>query len=151
VLAGGGDLEGELRARASARRVASQVQFPGVVDHGLVARYCAAADVIAVPSIRDDEGNVDGLPNVVLEALASATPVVATTAGGIGSVVQDEVTGWLVAERDADALARAIAGVLDDPARGRAVGAAARDDMAARFGWARVAERFEAAYDAAVR
>ena len=66
------------------------------------------------------------LPNVVMEALASATPLVATTAGGIGTVVQDGTTGMLVAERDVPALAWAIGRILDDRAFGERLGAAAR-------------------------
>jgi glycosyltransferase involved in cell wall biosynthesis len=88
---------------------------------------------------------------VVLEALASATPVVATPAGGIGQVITDGVNGRLVAERDVAALAAAIAAVLDSPDRGQALGQAARAHVARHHGWARVAERMEAAYDAAAR
>jgi glycosyltransferase involved in cell wall biosynthesis len=114
-----------------------------------VAGHLAAADVAAIPSVRDDAGNVDGLPNVVMEALASGTPVVATPAGGIASVVHDHETGLLVPERDAAALAAAIARLLDTPELGETLGRRARADMEARFGWGRVAERFEAAYERA--
>ena len=74
---------------ASARRAAG-VARPRPLPRQLSrrtrsARCFAAADVAVVPSVRDDSGNVDGLPNVVLEALASGTPLVATPAGGIGS------------------------------------------------------------------
>ncbi|MCU0257252.1 MAG: glycosyltransferase, partial [Vicinamibacterales bacterium] len=96
VIAGAGDLDQDLRARAAALGVAGRVRFPGLLPHDRTAAAMAAADVIAVPSVRDDAGNVDGLPNVVLEALATSTPVVATPAGGIGSVVEDEVNGRLV-------------------------------------------------------
>jgi glycosyltransferase involved in cell wall biosynthesis len=149
VLAGGGDLDKELRERARQAGIADRVRFPGVVPHDQVARCLAAADVVVVPSVRDDEGNVDGLPNVVLEALASGAPLVATPAGGIAAVVREGVTGHLVAERDPEALAAALARLLASPAARAAMGRAARADMEARFGWARVAERFEAAYDAA--
>lgn len=150
VLAGGGDLEAELRARAVTAGVAARVRFPGVVSHDQVAQALAAADVVVVPSVRDDHGNVDGLPNVVLEALASGTPLVATTAGGIGAVVRNRETGLLVAERDPEALAAAILALLDDPGRAAAMGEAARREATSAFGWDRVAERFERAYDLAV-
>jgi glycosyltransferase involved in cell wall biosynthesis len=149
VIAGTGDLEAELRQRVADRGIAGQVRFPGLLPHDRTAAAMAAADLVAVPSIRDDAGNVDGLPNVVLEALATATPVVATTAGGIGAVVEHGQTGLLVAERDADGLASAIASVLDRRDLARALGANARQAVLQRFGWGRVAERFEAAYDAA--
>jgi glycosyltransferase involved in cell wall biosynthesis len=99
-----------------------------------------------VPSVRDDAGNVDGLPNTVLESLASGTPVVATTAGGIGSVVTHERTGLLVAERDASGLAAAVDRLLADRILAKAIGHAARQESVDRRGWDRVAERFEEAY-----
>jgi phosphatidyl-myo-inositol dimannoside synthase len=105
---------------------------------------------VAVPSVRDDRGNVDGLPNTVLEALASAAALVATPAGGIGAVVEDGRTGLLVPERDVPALAGAIGALLRDPARRAAIGQAARREAESRFGWAATAERFEAAYDRAL-
>jgi glycosyltransferase involved in cell wall biosynthesis len=85
----------------------------------------------------------------VLEALASGTPVVATTAGGIASVVEPEKTGLLVPERDAPALAAAIRVLAEDPARRAALGAAGRARMITRASWAGVAGRIEDAYDRA--
>ncbi len=136
-------------ARARDAGIAERVRFIGLLSQDAVARYFAAADVIAAPSVRDDSGNVDGLPNVVLEALASATPLVATPAGGIASAVDHDRTGVLVPERDSEALAAAIAALLESPSRRRMLGDAARADVIARFGWARAAERFEHAYTAA--
>ncbi|HEY2433691.1 MAG TPA: glycosyltransferase family 4 protein [Vicinamibacterales bacterium] len=150
VIAGGGDLDAELRERATAAGVASRVRFLGDVTQDEVADWFAAADVAVVPSVRDDSGNVDGLPNTVLEALASATPVVATSAGGIGSVVEDGDTGVVVPERDPASLARAITGLLADRVGGVRLGAQARVRVTARFGWSAAAERFESAYDRAL-
>jgi glycosyltransferase involved in cell wall biosynthesis len=112
-----------------------------------IARLAAAADVIAVSSVRDDAGNVDGLPNFALEALASGTPVVATRAGGLPQAITDGSNGLLVPERDPAALADRIGSVLDHPDRGRALGTQARARIIQDFGWDRVAERFESAYD----
>ena len=61
----------------------------------------------------------------------------------------DGVTGRLVPERSADDLARVIRELLQQPEQARRLGAAARSDVEARFGWARTAERFEAAYERA--
>jgi len=150
VIAGGGDLDAELRARATEGSAAARVHFTGNVSQQDVARWFAAADIVAVPSVRDDRGNVDGLPNTVLEALASASPLVATPAGGIGAVIQDGRTGVLVPERDVRALAAAIATLLRDPARRAAIGQAGRRQAETQFGWDATAGRLEAAYDRAL-
>ncbi|MBE3134563.1 MAG: glycosyltransferase, partial [Acidobacteria bacterium] len=115
VIGGGGDLDAELRSRAAALGLENRVRFPGVLGHDQVAEHLAAADIAVVPSVHDEAGNVDGLPNVVMEALASGTPVVATTAGGIPAAVRDQETGRLVPERDPAALADAIDALLGDP------------------------------------
>ena len=150
ALAGEGDLEGELRERAARAGVAGRVHFLGNLSQDEVGQWFGAGDVVAIPSVRDDSGNVDGLPNTALEALASGTAVVATGAGGLGSVVLEDHTGSLVPERDAAALASTIGALLRDPARRARLGAGGRDAVAARFGWSAAAEKFAAAYDRAL-
>jgi glycosyltransferase involved in cell wall biosynthesis len=149
VISGDGDLRDELAARAATVAAAAGrgvVRLTGARPQGDIARFMAAADVIAIPSVHDEAGNVDGLPNTALEALATGTPVVATMTGGLPQAISDRVDGRLVAERDAAALATAIDDVLASADRGRAMGAAARSRMGRAFGWTAVAERFEAAY-----
>jgi glycosyltransferase involved in cell wall biosynthesis len=150
AIAGGGDLGEELRARARAAGVADRVHFLGDLPQDEVGTWFAAADVAVVPSVRDDSGNVDGLPNTVLEALASGTPLVSTPAGGITSVIDDGRTGVIVPERNAAALAAALADLLRDPQRRAALGRAGRTLASDRFGWEAAAARFEAAYDRAL-
>jgi phosphatidylinositol alpha-1,6-mannosyltransferase len=147
VLAGGGDLEAEFRNRLIEQGLAGRSVLTGVLSQDDIARALAAADVVAVPSVRDDAGNVDGLPNVVMEALASGTPLVATSAGGIGAVVADGATGLIVAERDAAGLAAAIESVLADGALGAKLGGSARQWAIEHGGWDRTAEAFDAVYD----
>jgi glycosyltransferase involved in cell wall biosynthesis len=145
AIAGGGSLRAALVDRASAAGVLERVRFLGNRTQGEVAALFSAADVIVTPSIRDDAGNVDGLPNVVLEALASGTPLVTTPAGGIGAVVVDGKTAIVIAERDARAIVSGISS-LRDPALHTRIGAAARALVEHRFAWARTAEQFESAY-----
>jgi glycosyltransferase involved in cell wall biosynthesis len=146
VIAGAGTLDDELRERARAAGVAERVRFLGNQTQDSVAEWLTAADIAVVPSVRDDSGNVDGLPNVVLEVLASGTPLVTTAAGGIGSVVEDSVTASVVAERDAAAIAAALVRLTADRPAAVEMGRAGRALVEQRFGWGRVAERFEAAY-----
>ena len=146
AIAGDGTLDRALRSQAQMKRVSGRIRFLGNQPQDKVGEYFAAADVICAPSIRDASGNVDGLPNVVLEAMASGTPLVTTAAGGISAVVEHERTGLIVAERDAAAIAAAISRLLANRGLAQQIGQAARADVQQRFGWSRAAERFENAY-----
>jgi glycosyltransferase involved in cell wall biosynthesis len=144
VLAGGGDLEPELRAATAAWR--DRVHFPGSVGRDALPDLFRAADVFVLPAVHDARGNVDGLPNVILEAMASGLPVVATVVSGIPLAVTSGREGILVAEHDAAALERALAELLDDAGRRNALGAAARRRVLAELTWDHVAARYRAAY-----
>jgi glycosyltransferase involved in cell wall biosynthesis len=146
VLAGDGDLRAELEARAATAAIDESVRFLGNQTQDEVGRWLAAADVVAVPSVRDDSGNVDGLPNVVLEALASGTPLVTTAAGGIGSVVESGRTGLIVAERDPAGLAAAIGQLTASPELRSRIGEAARALVMERYGWERTARQLDGVY-----
>ena len=148
VLAIGGDgtLGDDLRARASRSAAADRIHFLGNLTQDDVGALFAAADVVVTPSVRDEAGNVDGLPNVVMEALASGTPLVTTAAGGIGAVVEDGATALVVPEKDAGAIAAALRRAIADPALRERLGRDARALVEGRFGWDRTADQFEEAY-----
>ena len=150
AIAGAGDLESELRQQVDAARIDYRVRFLGNVSQDDVAGWLATADMVAIPSVRDESGNVDGLPNIVLETMASGTPLITTPAGGIGSVVEHGRTGLVVPERDPVALSEAIQTLARDPENRVRLGEAARATVMARFGWEFVAGRYEAAYDRAL-
>ena len=111
-------------------------------DRAEVGPIYAAADLLVLPSHRE------GLANVLLEAGAMARPAVATAIPGCVDVITDGVTGTLIARRDVDALAGAIARYLDDPALRARHGAAARERIARDFRmtdvWSRVADAYQA-------
>jgi glycosyltransferase involved in cell wall biosynthesis len=147
LIAGDGDLREELARQAAPH--GDLVRLLGNQSQDEVAALAAAADVVAVPSVRDAAGNVDGLPNFALEALATGTPVVASRVGGLPQAVEDGLTGLLVEARDSQALAAAIDRVLADPDLGRRLGQAGRARVSTDYGWPRLAERLERAYDRA--
>jgi len=150
AIAGEGDLRLELEERARTARVADRVRFLGNLNQDAVAAHFAAADIAVIPSVRDDSGNVDGLPNVVLEALAAGAPLITTAAGGISAVVEHDRTGVIVPERDASALAGALAGLATDSAARARLGNAGRQLVTERYGWASAAASFESAYGRAL-
>jgi len=144
VMAGDGDRREEWQQATV--RWADRVHFPGVVLRDTLPDLYRAADLFVLPAIHDRKGNVDGLPNVILEAMASGLPVVASAISGIPLVVEHGVTGLLVAEGDADDLAEALLQLLGDRDRRREMGASARRRAEATLTWDAVAARYRRAY-----
>ncbi len=146
VIGGGGDLEDELRRQAAELGLGERLQFTGMLTHDQVLELVAAADLFVMPSIRDADGNIDGLPIVVLEAMAAGVPVVATDVAGMPLAVEDGVSGLLVQEQDPPALAAALGRLLDDPERRRRMGAAGRRRVETDLNWAAVARIHDGLY-----
>jgi glycosyltransferase involved in cell wall biosynthesis len=147
ALAGAGDLRGELEAQAEA--TGAPVRLVGALDRVSVAAALEAAEIVVVPSIVDRAGNVDGLPNVLLEAMAAGRAVIASRVAGIPDVVTDGVDGILVAEKDVAGLAAALLRLAGDPALRQRLGDAARATVTRRLSWERAAQTFEESYAAA--
>jgi alpha-maltose-1-phosphate synthase len=109
-----------------------------------VVQLYSHASVFVCPSVYEPFGLIN------LEAMACETPVVASTVGGIVEVVEDGKTGTLVEPARPDTLAAAIRALLEDPARGRAMGRAGRVRVESQFSWSRVAERTREVYADAI-
>ena len=133
-LVGDGPLRPRLEAMIAAHRLADRVELVGRCTHATLPDYYAGADVVVVPSVVDSTGDRDGLPNVVLESMASQRPVVASAVAAIPAAVRDGVTGTLVPPRDPDALAGALAALIDSPGRRAQLGRAARRTAETEFG-----------------
>lgn len=114
VLVGSGALEADLRALGERLGLGARLRMPGGLPQHRVAEIVGGAAVFAAPCVVGEDGNRDGLPTVLLEAMALGTPCVATPVTGIPEVIEHEVTGLLVPERDPSALAAALGRLLDD-------------------------------------
>lgn len=136
VIAGDGP-QRDLVVRAAADPAAG-VRFLGLRDD--IAAVWADADVALLTSRNE------GTPVALIEAAAARVPAVATRVGGVPSVVCDGTTGLLAPSGDAEALAGAVAALLDDAPRRQALGRAARDHVKPRFGVARMLRDLEDLY-----
>ena len=146
VHVGGGPLKGRLERRACALGISERVQWRGArTQVELLADY-RAADLFALASRVARDGDRDGLPNVLAEAQSQGLPCVATKVSGIPELVENGSTGLLVAPESPEEFARALEGLIADPARRRTLGEAGRQRVHAEFGLeaniGRLARRF---------
>jgi glycosyltransferase involved in cell wall biosynthesis len=144
ALVGDGDLAAELRACAGKAR--ASVTLAGRFSRTDTAIALNCADIVAVPSVIDSNGNVDGLPNALLEAMATGRPIVATRVAGNPDVVTDGVEGILVPQNDAPALRNAVLRLADDLPGHDVLGENARRRVERDLTWERVASTLEECY-----
>lgn len=141
TLAGDGPLRPQLEAQAKRLGLADCVRFPGFLPHSEVPQLLMASDLLAMPSVRNPDGDSDGLPTVLVEALLHRVPVVATRLAGIPDLVEHGQTGLLTPEGDARALAQAIAQLASDREAALALAARGRDRARDMFAPERLASR----------
>ncbi|RJR38643.1 MAG: glycosyltransferase [Deltaproteobacteria bacterium] len=133
ILAGDGSQRRELVELAQGYGLSGRVHFPGFVPHGQVPRLFLRADLFIMPSIIAPSGDRDGIPTVIMEALAHEVPVVSTCVSGIPEIVLPGKTGWLAPPGDAKALAGAVMEALSDPEEARRRGRAGKELVAREF------------------
>ena len=138
VLVGDGELREETEALAGELGVAERTRFAGFQRR--IREWYAAADASLLTSANE------GTPVVAIESLAAGRPVVATRAGGTGTVVRDGESGYLLEIGDVDGLARRLGELARDPALRRRLGDAGAADVRERFATARMADEIEAVY-----
>jgi glycosyltransferase involved in cell wall biosynthesis len=140
LIAGEGSEEAAIRAEVARLGLTQRVELLG--RRRDIPRILAAADVFVLSS------DHEGLPLAVLEAMAAARPVVATRIGELSAVVRDGETGRLVQPRDREALATALAEMLNDPRLASEMGARARQLVQGHYSLRAMIENHEALYTA---
>ena len=122
-----------IRRRIRIHGLRARVFLPGFVSHDRMSELYAATDIFIMPSVVHPSGDRDGIPNVIMEALAHRIPVVATDVCGIPEVVEDGVTGRLVAQRDPEAIADAVMALAGDRESALAMAEEGKKRVAAMF------------------
>jgi glycogen synthase len=145
IVIGEGGAARDLRAHTRRRRLGDVVTFLGYVSETDLRALVAAADVAVVPSLYEPFGFV------ALEAIALGAPLVVARTGGLAAIVDEGRTGWQFAPGDAQALAGTLSEALSDPREAKRRAAAARADVAARYGWPTIADQTDAVYRGVVR
>jgi len=150
VLVGDGETRAQLETIVRDAGVADRVEWKGVLPHAEVFATIEGCDVLVAPSVVGRAGNRESGLLVVKEANARGLPALGTWHGGIPEIIDDERTGYLVPERDVDALADRMDRLLGDPALRVRMGAAARAKMEREYDIVARVRVLEDHYDAAV-
>ena len=133
IIAGSGPERERIEQLTRTLGLAGQVELWGWQDPDVTRNLIETADLLVVPSVVAPDGDRDGIPNVILEALAVGTPVVATRLDGIAEALADGRNGLLVPPGDIDAMASALVEALGNPRRWERLSGAARATAAQRF------------------
>jgi glycosyltransferase involved in cell wall biosynthesis len=114
-LIGDGPDRPSLEQQVASASLESRVCFHGQLTHQEIARYLQNVDAMVVPSVPTNEGRREGIPVVLMEAMASCVPVVASGISGIPELVEDQISGLLVPPRQPQAIADALEQLSTNP------------------------------------
>ena len=132
-IAGDGPMGGALKQSVSDLDLTSEITFKGAMAHGDVPGWLATLDAFVLPCRRDAAGDMDGIPVVLMEAMASGVPVVSTAISGIPELIEDGTSGLLTEPENSDALAEAMKRITKDPALAKKLTLNARGKVEAEF------------------
>jgi glycosyltransferase involved in cell wall biosynthesis len=146
TIAGSGPLLAKLQEHTRFLGLQESIKFPGNIDRRRLPDSFASSDVVAVPSVTDEMGNRDGLPNVFLEALSAGSAIVATDIPGIQNVAQHNREALIVTAGDVDTLCDAILLLFQNPDVKERLRRAARERAVAELSWDVKCKEFEQIY-----
>ena len=132
-IVGFGSLQHELEELIRTLELQDCVFLAGKMTQDKLIHEYRRADLFALPCLVTDDGDRDGIPNVLVEAMAMGVPVVSTPVSGIGELVEHMQNGLLAAERDSESLAAALEMLLDDPRLRARLGANGRQKVMEGF------------------
>jgi glycosyltransferase involved in cell wall biosynthesis len=146
LIVGDGPERKRLEMQVLAQGLKDSVIFAGSVPKESLPYFFAAADVFVLPSIVDRSGDTEGLGVVLLEAIASGVPVVASNVGGVPDIVHDRKTGLLVPEKNPEAIANAVLELFKSPWEAKSLSKEALQHVSKNYSWDVVASRFAEVY-----
>lgn len=140
VLGGDGPLLHDFQMHVTKKNLNGSINFIGRVPWDQVPDFLNVSDIFVLPSVLDKNGNLDGLPTVLLEAMACGNAIVASRIGGVPLVIEDYKNGILVSPGDTDELAKAITYLIRHPEIRERFGKEARLSIERYFNWNNVAD-----------
>jgi colanic acid/amylovoran biosynthesis glycosyltransferase len=151
VLAGDGPLRPQIEQRISDLDLRQNVELLGYVDPLTFRGLMEQAHIVILPSVTASDGDTEGTPLVLVEALAMGIPVVSTQHADIPEIVKDGVNGFLVPERDSGALAERLIHLVEHPESWEGMGRAGREHVMEHFNAAKQFDKLMGIYSGLIR
>jgi glycosyltransferase involved in cell wall biosynthesis len=145
-----GEAAADLRRRIAERSIGNRIRLAGPLSQTALYDEYRRADILCLPCRVDEDGDRDGIPNVLIEAMACGVPTVTTPVSGIPEVIEDGVTGLIVPVDDAPATADAIERLRRDRALAHRIATNAAVLVRERFDGDRLAADLARLFDEAV-
>jgi len=142
IIGGEGPQRADLKFQAAQLGLDHSIQLPGYIPWNTVPDFLASADIFVLPSQRDEHGNIDGLPTVLLEAMSCGVAIIASDLGGVHLVVKDGHNGIIVPPGNTSALKQALRTLIESSQERKRLGLAARQAVTNQYNWEKVAQKF---------
>lgn len=150
TIVGEGALRNDLQRLCDELGVSKFVKLIGWRRHNEVVNLIEASHLLLAPSVTGADGDEEGIPNSVKEAMATGMPTVCTNHGGIPELIEHGVSGYMVPERDVEAMADRLLYLIDHPQTWAVIGRAARTRVFAEFDTEKINDALEQLYNALI-
>ena len=140
-ICGGGPLKNELEEMVEKYNLSQKIKFYGYISENEKINYFNSADILLVPSIETPEGDKEGLPVVILEALSAGLPIIATNVGGIKDGVINNYTGKLIEQKNSESIINAICELRNNKELYNDIRVNCKK-YAKKFDWSKIADKY---------
>jgi len=140
-ICGGGPLKNKLEEMVENYNLSQKIKFYGFISESDKINYFNSADILLVPSIETPEGDKEGLPVVILEALSAGLPIIATNVGGIKDGVIDNYTGKLIEQKNSESIVNAIIEIKNNKELYKEMKTNCKK-YAKKFDWVKIANKY---------
>lgn len=151
IVVGDGDLRSNLVKLASELKVNDFIRFAGNIERNKIASFYNLADIFIMPSIKDEKGNIDDRPVALLEAIAFGIPAVASNFPGNALSIKDSISGFLVPQKNVEALSKAITELIKSDSLRKSMGMHAKKIASKQFDMAQVGKKYTSIFESVVK
>lgn len=151
IIVGEGGEHRKLERLISTLKLNEHVRLEGLISHSQMSKLLNQADIFCLPSITTKDGNQEGIPNAIKEAMATGLPILSTHHAGIPELITNEWEGFLVPEKDVEMLAEKMKVLIEDPQLRIQMGKRGREKIEKNFDSSKQVNRLEAIYMSLLR